>query len=69
MFLIFAGKIAIDISCKLSPYETICMTCQILFPGKKKSHEYLSSAEFAHTVLKFIKIICNQSSSKRSMKR
>ena len=24
-----------DISCKLSPMETICMQCQILFPGKK----------------------------------
>ena len=26
----------IDISCKLSPLETVCMKCQILFSGKNK---------------------------------
>ena len=28
-------KIGFDISCKLSPKETICMKCQNLFSGKK----------------------------------
>ena len=30
----FSQKTGFDISCKLSPQETICMKCQILFPGK-----------------------------------
>ena len=30
-FLTFFQKTAFDISCKLSPMETICMKCQILF--------------------------------------
>ena len=29
-------KTGFDISCKLSPLETICMKCQILFSGKNK---------------------------------
>ena len=32
----FFQKIGFDISCKLSPQETICMKCQILFSGKNK---------------------------------
>ena len=33
-------------SCKLSPLETICMKCQILFPGKnKKKYFKMLSAE------------------------
>ena len=31
---------SIDISCKLSPLETICMKCPILFPGKKEKNKY-----------------------------
>ena len=34
-FLVFLEN-KIDISCKLSPMETICMECQILFFEKKK---------------------------------
>ena len=38
----FSKEIQSDISCKLSPKETICMTCQILFLGKKleKYHQF-----------------------------
>ena len=32
----FFQKIGFDISCKLSPKETICMNCQSLFSEKKK---------------------------------
>ena len=35
VFLIFPEK-GFDISCKLSPLETICMKCQNLFSGKKE---------------------------------
>ena len=43
MFLIFPEN-RIWISCKLSPSETVCMKCQILFSGtkkkkKKKNHQ------------------------------
>ena len=34
-FSYFSQKTGFDISCKLSPKETICMKCQILFSGKK----------------------------------
>ena len=49
--IMFSGKIrknitGIDISCKLSPMETICMKCQILFSGENKKNINLSSAEF-----------------------
>ena len=38
--------------CKLSPKETVCMKCQILFSGKnKKNIISLSSAEFARSML------------------
>ena len=46
-------KTGIDISCKLSPLETICMKCQILFPGEnKKTITKLSSAELSQRVVK-----------------
>ena len=32
----FPQKTGFDMSCKLSPLETICMKCLILFPGKNK---------------------------------
>ena len=31
-------KIRFDLSCKLSPKETICMKCQILLSGKNKKN-------------------------------
>ena len=34
-FLFFSWKTGFDISCKLSPMETIWMKCQILFSSKK----------------------------------
>ena len=37
IFLIFQ-KTGFCISCKLSPWETICMKCQILFSGKNKKN-------------------------------
>ena len=33
-FSLFLQKTGFDTACKLSPLETICMKCQILFPGK-----------------------------------
>ena len=36
-FSYFSQKTGFDISCKLSPLETICMKCQILFSGKNIS--------------------------------
>ena len=36
MFSYFSMKIGFDISCKLSPKETICMQCQSLFSEKNK---------------------------------
>ena len=45
---IISEETGFDIPCKLSPVETICMKCQILFPGKdKKNVINLSSAELA----------------------
>ena len=42
-----------DSSCKLSPVETVCMKCQILFSEKnKKNIISLLSAEFAPRVVK-----------------
>ena len=52
-FSFFPQKTGFDISCKLSPLETICMECQILFPWKnKKNVNNLSSAELAKCVVK-----------------
>ena len=45
-FFFFFERTGIDISCKLSSLETICMKFQILRLGKnKKNHSKLSSAE------------------------
>ena len=42
-----------DISCKLSPLETTCMMCQILFSrNNKKNINSLLSAKFAHSMVK-----------------
>ena len=35
---LLSQKTGFDISCKLSPKETICMKCQILFSGKNKKN-------------------------------
>ena len=35
IFSYFSQKIDFDISCKLSPAETICIKCQSLFSGEK----------------------------------
>ena len=52
-FFYFSQKTGYDISCKLSPKETICMKCQILFFGKnKKKIINLSSAENVQRVVK-----------------
>ena len=46
-------KTGFDISCKLSPPETICLKCLTCFLRKnKKSIINLSSAEVAHRVVK-----------------
>ena len=37
-FSYFSQKTGLDISCKLSPLETICMKCHILFSGKYKKN-------------------------------
>ena len=55
-FLIFFQKIGFDTSCKLSPYETVCMKCQSLFSGKnKKNIINLSTAEFAQRMVIAVK--------------
>ena len=49
----FSEKTGFDISCKLSPIETFCMKCPILFSGKnKKTINILSYAELAQRVVK-----------------
>ena len=53
-FSLFSQQTGIDISCKLSPSEAICMKCLILFLGKIKTISItLSSAELAQRVVKF----------------
>ena len=37
-FSYFSQKTGFEISCKLSPVETICMKCQTLFSGKSKKN-------------------------------
>ena len=52
-FFLFYQKIEFDISCKLSPLETICMKCQTYFLGKiRKNTIILSFAEYAQIVVK-----------------
>ena len=43
IFLIFSQKTGFDISCKLSPFETICMKCQILFCLEKEETYFTMS--------------------------
>ena len=50
--LIFSLEIGFDTSFRLSPKETICMKCQILFARKNNKNSIcLSSAEFAHRIV------------------
>ena len=47
-------KIGFDISCKLSPEETVCMKCQSLFSGKKwEKYRNFLSPELAEKGVKF----------------
>ena len=43
VIFLFSQKTGYDISCTLSPLDTICLKCQILFSGKKKIN--MSSSE------------------------
>ena len=56
----FSQKIGFDISCKMSPVETICMKCQILFTWKnwkKKKKINLLSTDLAKKVVKMNRIV------------
>ena len=53
-FFLFFPETDFDISCKLSPMETICMKCQILVSGKNKKNINLLFAELAQRVVKVI---------------
>ena len=58
-FFLFSQKTGLDISCKLSPMETICMKCQILFSWKRKKTKYhLSYAELTQRVVKVNILTC-----------
>ena len=41
IFLIFPHKTGFNISCKMSPVETICMKCQNPFSGENKKKYHL----------------------------
>ena len=41
-FRYFPQKIGVDISCKLSPVEVICMNCQNLLSWKNKEVQHIS---------------------------
>ena len=57
VFFFSSQKTGFDISCKLSPVETICMKCQVLFSGKNnKNITNLSSAELFVRVVKLKKL-------------
>ena len=59
-------------SCKLSPMETICMKCLILFSGQNKININWSSAELAQRMVKvkgstcicFLRVSLSEKSSK-----
>ena len=38
IIFLFSQETGVDISCKLSLKETVCMKCQILFPGENKKN-------------------------------
>ena len=41
MFFLFSQKMGFDMSCKLSPKETICMTCKSQFSGKNVKNTFV----------------------------
>ena len=52
-YFYFSQETGFDISCKLSPLETICMKCQLLFSGNNNNNIFnLSSVVFALKVVK-----------------
>ena len=51
-FSYFPQKTGFDISCKLSPVETVCMKHQILISGKNRKNINLLSAELAQREIK-----------------
>ena len=42
IFSYFSPKIGFDITCKLSPEETVCIKCQIIFSGINKKKKNLN---------------------------
>ena len=50
LFSSFSKKIGLDISCKLSPWETVCMKCQSLFSGKNKYKCSLRKDAYSNTL-------------------
>ena len=53
IFSYFSLKIGFDISCKLSPRETICLKDQSLFSGENKKNVItVPSAELAQRMVK-----------------
>ena len=51
-FSYFSSNIGFDTLCKLSPKETICMKCQILFSRKnEKMSSVFLSADFAYSMV------------------
>ena len=48
----FSQKVGFEISCKLSPEETICMKFESLISGENKIIINLLSAELAQRILK-----------------
>ena len=54
IFFLFFPETGFDISCKLSPQETICMKCQSLFSGKKNKKNIINllSAVYVQRVAK-----------------
>ena len=54
-FFYFSQKTGFDISCKLSPVETICMNGQNLFSGEKKKKK----KKISKCLLKFLPRVIN----------
>ena len=58
IFFLLLPEIGFNISCELSPLETVCMKCQNLFSGKNKGSISKMSSEIfsADDILKYIYI-------------
>ena len=60
-FFNFSQKTGFDITCKLSPMETICMKCLNLFSGKhKKKYIKMSTEIFTQIASRFKATINNK---------